>query len=789
MSYPTIMGQVIDQSLILTNLPKLASGAVETVRAEFTFSEKWNDCPAKTAVFYRDPAQVYHKLLVAGSCAVPPEILADDGLFYMGVFGVTAAGLVRTTEVQPLIVEQGAITTATAISDPTPDIYQQILAAYGLLAARLDNIASLKEGSTTGDAELRDIRVGADGITYANAGTAVREQIGKINNQVSEVQGIRVGHDGTVYANAGTAVREQISFLDSRIDSLAESTGITETTYVSSNLFNPNTATNQNWDNGSKTFVADENVILSDVIPCAFGDTIYVKHNNKNGDFNTIDFAMWLIAADGWIQWQFDFGAVHGKYTLPQSHANIGELVGVRIALDYAYLSTAAPGFSKNDIMVTFNEEPTAFEAYFEPYTEVTNPIGELEANIAELGDEIGEHDAKLDRLEAEMFEVVTHISSNLFNPDAASQEWLTGGVFVPNTQYVTSDIIPCSFGDTIYGRFNDNGSLGMLKFHTFLIGKNGTNIYAFSEPWNYQVTLPESHENIKELAGIRVAIDTTTQTAITWDTRSKIMIAVNEEPAAFEPYFESYTETRNLIKDLRTETEAELEAMQEEIAGFTNSVGLSNKKVLVMGDSISADYYGSYPKWVTVLIEAGFLPKDTNNSSIHATGFVARYNNEANDFITRIKAIANPETYKFVVVFGGINDYIQSIPMGESGQDVTAYFKPAVDHFFDYLVNNFAQARIVVLSPLRTSNIWNNHAGNHQTEYSAYIREVAKSYCLPVLNLTEESGFYPFNNNFKAKWTLVPQGYTEADGVHPNKEYEEKFLAPMIRRFLERFM
>ena len=49
-----------------------------------------------------------------------------------------------------------------------------------LQTSRIDNLAHLDEGSTTGDAELMDIRTGYDSTNYNNAGTAVRNQISDV---------------------------------------------------------------------------------------------------------------------------------------------------------------------------------------------------------------------------------------------------------------------------------------------------------------------------------------------------------------------------------------------------------------------------------------------------------------------------------------------------------------------------------------------------------------------------------------------------------------------------------
>lgn len=64
----------------------------------------------------------------------------------------------------------------TAVSDNTSGIAQ--------LNTRIDNLATLTNGSTTGDAELIDGRTGANGITYPSIGDAIRGQYTELNDQL-----------------------------------------------------------------------------------------------------------------------------------------------------------------------------------------------------------------------------------------------------------------------------------------------------------------------------------------------------------------------------------------------------------------------------------------------------------------------------------------------------------------------------------------------------------------------------------------------------------------------------
>lgn len=62
-----------------------------------------------------------------------------------------------------------------------------------VLEGRMDRFSSLTEGSTTGDAELQDIRVGYNGYSWPTAGDAVRGQVAELESGFKQAQQYNAG--------------------------------------------------------------------------------------------------------------------------------------------------------------------------------------------------------------------------------------------------------------------------------------------------------------------------------------------------------------------------------------------------------------------------------------------------------------------------------------------------------------------------------------------------------------------------------------------------------------------
>ena len=121
-----IRASVTDQRLKITEAPVIASGGQNETSIVFTFCEKW-DGLVKTAIFYRDEEEVYYCVLDAeNTCVVPWEVCYESGTFYIGVFGEKDT-VRRTSTTARYKVKRGALTDGLYPSNPTLDVYNQIV--------------------------------------------------------------------------------------------------------------------------------------------------------------------------------------------------------------------------------------------------------------------------------------------------------------------------------------------------------------------------------------------------------------------------------------------------------------------------------------------------------------------------------------------------------------------------------------------------------------------------------------------------------------------------------------
>lgn len=219
-----IRASVTDQRLKITEAPILASGGQNETSVVFTFCEKW-DGFVKTAIFYRDENEVYYCVLDAeNTCVVPWEVCSESGTFYIGVFG-DKDGTRRTSTTVRYKVKRGAVTDDLYPSDPTPDVYSQIM---DMVMDAQDNSVQVTEQDLTEEekATVRD-NIGAasvdevpqDAVLYT-AQELTNEQKSRARRNIGAPYLVDVENEIDRLDNMFVDVENEINQLDSKFDNV-----------------------------------------------------------------------------------------------------------------------------------------------------------------------------------------------------------------------------------------------------------------------------------------------------------------------------------------------------------------------------------------------------------------------------------------------------------------------------------------------------------------------------------------------------------------------------------------
>ena len=121
--------KTVDQRLTFVQQPILASGDVGTVRVEYALDSFWSGYAA-SGTFYTlaHPEDVYEAPLSGGSCKIPWEVLKEEGVLFIGLRGVDGSGQEKTAAPVRYRIEKGSPKGGNTTIEPSPDVYQQILA-------------------------------------------------------------------------------------------------------------------------------------------------------------------------------------------------------------------------------------------------------------------------------------------------------------------------------------------------------------------------------------------------------------------------------------------------------------------------------------------------------------------------------------------------------------------------------------------------------------------------------------------------------------------------------------
>lgn len=213
----------------------------------------------------------------------------------------------------------------------------------------------------------------------------------------------------------------------------------------------------------------------------------------------------------------------------------------------------------------------------------------------------------------------------------------------------------------------------------------------------------------------------------------------------------------------------------------------LKNLKINFLGDSITEGHGVAEVENRFVNRVAAMTGAITRNYGVGGTRIARQTNPSANDvwdrdFIARAEEM--DDDADIVVVFGGTNDFGHGdAKLGTMADRDIFTFYGATHTLITKLIAKYPEAQIVIMTPLHrlSEDVTVNEIGlpleTNLEGYVNIIKEVARYYSIPVLDLHAVSGMQP-------KVDVIKERYMP-DGLHPN-DAGHKLLADKIVGFLK---
>lgn len=167
-----IGAEVRERELRLTSITMMPSGSRNHLRIRITFDAEWEGT-TKTLVAYRDLSKPYHAPLgLDGTALIPHEVLAEQGVVYLGVFGVAGDQRITSTIVR-YGVNEGAVTDGLQPSDPTPEMWDQLISAVNEVRQAAES--AMRDAQTAAQSAQQSEQAAAGSATQAD-GAATRAE-------------------------------------------------------------------------------------------------------------------------------------------------------------------------------------------------------------------------------------------------------------------------------------------------------------------------------------------------------------------------------------------------------------------------------------------------------------------------------------------------------------------------------------------------------------------------------------------------------------------------------------